>query len=463
MGMVRLLDLQLLYGTAGAREQFEKLCNQLICSQFSMARSVRPEGGDGGVDLFVGNQSDPDGITVFQMKYFPAGLKASQKQQIRESFRQCYENVRFALKEWILCVPLDLSQDEISWFTEWSAKETSKLLPPGRIDWWGETKLGNLLLLPINARVKEAFFPQEHLRQLAEIQDTLTYLVDDLRTRPAQPDLANLVLQQRTGEALLRYQRDVYTPLYAELARIQGALASPRNGNGPFPNQIPVVRAQQATLLFTVTGESLPVFSLWPESRHDFSFFGAFSTATQQRLDDLQKRLVAYNNAVEVVRPTVQDALTRALLPALEQETQDPEYQRWVAQGRDASVPRRRWFEWVEMNLAPSNSTPGKDAANWWIRSPLDTLGWLLAGNAARAGREVHADYQRLQENNAQHKGWFQSICANALGEFWNSSEAQAFRQTQEQAFRLLAELTQSLLNVLHDIRFHHEGGIPPL
>jgi hypothetical protein len=130
MGMVRLLDLQLLYG-------------------------------DGGVDVFVGDQADPAGITVFQVKYFPNGLKASQKQQVRASFRQCRNNTQFGTREWILCVPLDLSQDEIAWFSLWSANEAPTLLLPARMNWWGETELGHLLLQPANTAIKEAFFPEE--------------------------------------------------------------------------------------------------------------------------------------------------------------------------------------------------------------------------------------------------------------------------------------------------------------
>jgi hypothetical protein len=95
---------------------------------------------------FVSDQADPAGITVFQVKYFPNGLKDSQKRQVRESFRHCRDNAQFGTREWILCVPLDLSQEEIAWFTQWSAKEVPALLPPARIDWWGETKLGHLLL-----------------------------------------------------------------------------------------------------------------------------------------------------------------------------------------------------------------------------------------------------------------------------------------------------------------------------
>lgn len=178
--MVRFSDLLRLYGDAGAREQFEKLCGQLICSQYPTARGVRCDGGDGGVDFFVGDQADPSGICVFQVKYFLGGLKDAQKRQIRESFRQCRENPAFSLKEWILCVPFDLSQNEITWFARWSAEEASTLLPPTRMDWWGETKLSNLLLLSENSGVKEQFFPEKHARQLAAMQETLAHLVEGL-------------------------------------------------------------------------------------------------------------------------------------------------------------------------------------------------------------------------------------------------------------------------------------------
>jgi hypothetical protein len=209
-----------------------------------------------------------------------------------------------------------------------------------------------------------------------------------------------------------------------------------------------------------------PSFSLWPTSRHDFRFFGAFTTVFQQRLDELQERLVAYNSAVEAVRPTIEEALTRALLPALELAVQDLEYQRWKT-NKEASPPppyqSHPWFEWLERNTAPANPTPGRDAASWWIRPPLTTLGWLLAENAEQAGLAAHTEYRRLQGNDAQHAEWFQGICASALEEIQAAATTHAFQQAQKLAFTLVAELTKSLLNVLLHIRFHQEGGIPPL
>jgi len=471
MGMVRLLDLQLIYGVAGAREQFEKLCAQLICSQYPTARSVRSEGGDGGVDVFVGDQNDPAGITVFQVKYFPNGLKDSQKRQVRESFHQCRENAQFGTREWILCVPLDLSQDEIAWFSQWTAKEAPALLPPARMDWWGETKLGHILLQPANAGIKEVFFPEEHLRRLSEIQDTLTYLVDDLRTRPAQQDLADLVLQQRAGNAWLRYKEDVYTPLYEEFAKIQEILERARNGRGPFPAWIPVMGAERPSTFrhphMGLPANISPAFTLWPTERHNFSFSGAFTTVFQQHLDDLQERLVAYNSAVEAVRPAMQKALLRALVPALEQAVQDPAYQQWKTTYRDTSTPppyqTHAWFEWLERTAAPPFSAPGEDAANWWLRSPLMTVGWLLTGNTEQAGLVIHEESKRSLGSDIPSAAWFQQICASALQEIQAAPATHAFQKVQEEAFMHVAELTKSLLNVLFNIRFHYEGGVPPL
>jgi hypothetical protein len=471
MGMVRLLDLQLIYGTAGAREQFEKLCAQLICSLDPTARTVRNEGGDGGIDVFVGDQANPAGITIFQVKYFPNGLKDSQKQQVRESFRHCRDNAQFGIQEWILCVPLDLSQSEIEWFSQWSAKEAPALLPPARMDWWGETKLGHLLLQSANAGIKEAFFPEEHLRRLAEIQQTLTYLVDDWRTRPARQDLANLVLQQNTMNAWLQYKKDAYVPLHEEFAKIQEVLEHARKGGGPFPSWIPVMGAERPmTFQHARMGVPIhisPAFTLWPTERHNFSFSGAFSTAFQQHLDELQERLVVYNIAVEAVRPAMHKALLRALVPALEQAVQDPAYQQWKTAYRDTSTSSTHqahaWFEWLERTSAPPFSAPGEDAVNWWLHPPLLTVGWLLTGDTEKAGLVIHEECKRLLGPDIPSAAWFQQICANALAEIQAAPAMYTFQQAQEEAFMQVRELTKSLLNVLLSIRFHQEGYHPPL
>lgn len=47
---VKIIDLQLIYGVAGAREKFEELASQLIRSELPLAAKVRVSKGDGGID-----------------------------------------------------------------------------------------------------------------------------------------------------------------------------------------------------------------------------------------------------------------------------------------------------------------------------------------------------------------------------------------------------------------------------
>src|SRR5205085_5112653 len=99
---VRLVDLERLYGVAGAREKFEQLCGQLIRSKFPDARGIRVYRGDGGIDVYKGEFTDSKGLHVFQAKYFPSGLGESQKKEIRESFKRCVTNPDFTTNHWTL-------------------------------------------------------------------------------------------------------------------------------------------------------------------------------------------------------------------------------------------------------------------------------------------------------------------------------------------------------------------------
>jgi hypothetical protein len=119
-----LLGLQLLYGLEGARGKFEDLCQKLLCAAYD-AHGVRVEQGDGGgIDVFVGSSENQRGIDAYQVKYFPNGLKDAQRQRVRRSFRACVGNPRFRVESWTLCLPLDLSQDEIAWFSRWRLQQT---------------------------------------------------------------------------------------------------------------------------------------------------------------------------------------------------------------------------------------------------------------------------------------------------------------------------------------------------
>jgi hypothetical protein len=184
---VRLLDLQLIYGVAGAREHFERLCAQLIRSKFPNGKGVRVHQGDGGVDTSVGNWADSGGIHVFQVKFFPTGLGTDQKKQVRESLKACIANPRFTTTKWTLCLPVDLSKDEIPWFNNWKEDNATDTLTNDNIDYWGATELEGLLFIPENNGILEAFFQQEHLTQIREIHSMLAKLIDDISLRLRVP------------------------------------------------------------------------------------------------------------------------------------------------------------------------------------------------------------------------------------------------------------------------------------
>jgi hypothetical protein len=396
---IRLLDLQLLYGVAGAREHFEHLCADLIRAEFSGAKEVRCQSGDGGVDVYVGDWADPEGISVFQVKFFPVGLGSSQKDQVRRSFRTCIENDHFTVSHWTLCLPIDLSEEETAWFTKWKHQQAYNFLSADRIDWWGESAMRQLLLHPKNIGIKEAYFHQEHVAQIREMYRMLTHLLEDFATRPEESVMA-LALRQDAKEANLRYRDEVYGPLHTELKRIRDGMERARAGKGPYPLWIPV-RGEQLPrhLRYTPPVSVGPTFQLWPAFKEAFRLYGAFTTPAYDRLDEIEASVTAYNHAIEEAREAAVPLLRPHVAQALEEETQLPAYLEWKRTYKDAPTPPPYqsfpWFELIERITSSTSSPPGAETTVYWLHRPLQTFGWLLADRPDQAGQCVFDDYER--------------------------------------------------------------------
>jgi hypothetical protein len=178
---VKLVDLQLIYGVAGAREKFEDLASQLVKGEQPSADKVRITQGDGGIDVHVGELTDPNGIEVYQCKFFPQGVEEAQKNQIRESFKRCQGSDKFKTRKWTLCLPVDLSVDEKKWFEEWRSKQGGSGIVI--TDPWGATTLEGLLYQPRNQGLRDEFFKEEHLAQIRELHTILKRLVPDIIER----------------------------------------------------------------------------------------------------------------------------------------------------------------------------------------------------------------------------------------------------------------------------------------
>src|SRR4051812_9010742 len=121
---VKMIDLQLIYGVAGGREQFEDLGGKLIKEERSSAEKVGVKKGDDGVDVYVGELTSVEGIDIYQCKFFAQGIGESQKSQIRKSFKRCQRSKKFKTRKWTLCLPLDMTTEERAWFDEWRARQS---------------------------------------------------------------------------------------------------------------------------------------------------------------------------------------------------------------------------------------------------------------------------------------------------------------------------------------------------
>jgi hypothetical protein len=171
---VKLIDLQLIYGVAGAQEKFEQLATLLVKGEYPSATQVRTAQGDGGIDVYVGEFTDTGGIDVYQAKFFVKGIGKSQKEQIRGSFSTIQGSATFKAKSWTLCLPINMSAEETEWFEGWKAKQTGiDIRQP-----WDATKLEFLLLQPKNRGVKEGFFKEEYLTQIREMHWMMEKLVN---------------------------------------------------------------------------------------------------------------------------------------------------------------------------------------------------------------------------------------------------------------------------------------------
>ena len=107
-------------GINGARFCFEDLMEELLRKENPSrnVKGVRLAQGDGGIDVFVGNIGQ-EKIDVYQCKYFDAGLRSSQWQQITDSYNRAIENPDYQMNKWILCLPAELSLDEHIKWEEW--------------------------------------------------------------------------------------------------------------------------------------------------------------------------------------------------------------------------------------------------------------------------------------------------------------------------------------------------------
>ncbi|MGG4546407.1 hypothetical protein ABER02_01310 [Rossellomorea marisflavi] len=108
----------------GAREKFEEICYDIYSNEYLDAdvHRVKITQGDGGIDIYI---DEPTGVyTIVQCKFFLNQLNDGRKNQIRESFKTVIK--KNTMDNWVLCIPMDLSTEEHSWWKKWKEKQKDK-------------------------------------------------------------------------------------------------------------------------------------------------------------------------------------------------------------------------------------------------------------------------------------------------------------------------------------------------
>ncbi|WP_052707867.1 hypothetical protein [Vibrio neptunius] len=162
-------DLKRIIGNiAGAREAFESACVDILQKKFpeDVVEGIRVDQGDGGIDIYVGNLGVSP-IDVYQCKYFIDGVGNTQKDQIRKSFKRAMSGSDFQMKKWFLCIPIQLSAKETSWFNQWKAKQTIPIelvSGPKLISYAKETELYDLIFEHDDAKRIKAIY--DHIMEV---------------------------------------------------------------------------------------------------------------------------------------------------------------------------------------------------------------------------------------------------------------------------------------------------------
>jgi hypothetical protein len=139
------------------------------------ARRIRPNPGDWGIDVLVGDLNDR--VCVWQAKFFLHEFGHSQRDQVRSSFRSAMAaaaRLHYRVERWTLCVPRSMDAHTIRWWHDWSARQ--RLEHAMHIELWDETELRRLLLRPQAEDVRRAYY-----------DPTIVHRIDDLPALEVAP------------------------------------------------------------------------------------------------------------------------------------------------------------------------------------------------------------------------------------------------------------------------------------
>lgn len=169
--MTEWIEFQNIYSVAGARDKFEDLCEQILKVQYPnlAVNKVEASGGDGGLDIVIGDLLPDNPITCYQCKWFVDNLGDSQKKQIRDSFKTAIEKNK--IKKWILAIPKNFTKADLKWWATFKNKRASEEL---EIDLITGNELITQLKKPEYANIYNEYWKKNDSLNIQAIKDIVS-------------------------------------------------------------------------------------------------------------------------------------------------------------------------------------------------------------------------------------------------------------------------------------------------
>jgi hypothetical protein len=169
MADVNFKHLEML-GEAAGQARFERFVIGLVSASRPEVLAIRAAPGDWGIDAGLGDLTE--GVAVWQAKFFVREVGKTQRSEVKKSYdsaRKQAELHDYALREWTLCIPIDLSPDEQRWWERFKRERKSEGVV---FDLWTLARIERLLRRPEAADVRAEYFPHldaVHPRSAPEI------------------------------------------------------------------------------------------------------------------------------------------------------------------------------------------------------------------------------------------------------------------------------------------------------
>lgn len=124
-------------------DEVEEVLAILLYNEHPGSVRIRPSKGDYGVDVLVPKANSDGVMDVYQIKKFALNLSASQKTQIKNSFKRCLVGLvrrKTLLGDWYLVTPLDPTPENYQWFDDLPAEAVKELFADVKVDLTPEEK-----------------------------------------------------------------------------------------------------------------------------------------------------------------------------------------------------------------------------------------------------------------------------------------------------------------------------------